>query len=875
MAGDVKRFRLTKKLFSAFLICAGLPLLAASVIYFSVFYSLSREVAGEILSEKTRTVSLLLAARMDSLYQRLSALASENAITINTELKLAPAVSVQLRETIRTDSLDAIEVWDDAGTLFAGASRDGAAIPPPVYPKSAARQTIAGTYASTAGDGSLYLQATHSLNSGSGKNLGLISARVGFGSLCSAISSEISSPVVVLDASRRVIAMAGMEGRLQTSAFRALKGPEGLSAAGLAEGKAFKMSFAPIRGPDPWVLGWIGSAYSMDRIDARKNGGSILLVIVMVGILGACILMSLYFSKTITEPVRALAGTARKMAQGTYGLVAPYDQDDEIGDLSKDFNSMSKALSDQLRELESTRSYLDNVVNSLPSGLVGVNPEGEITEWNAAAETLTGKSKEEAIGRKIWEMIPFLKEGDPRLAEVVKDREPRSLLRGSIRPGDGRGGASRYVDVSLFPLVHNCVEGAVYRFDDVTELEQKENQLRQAQKMEMLGNLTSGIAHDFNNILMGIMGTASILSLALDDPSPPGYRTIKEDVDSIISISGRARNLVKQLIGLSRRQEVSLKRMDLSETIDSVLKICRTSFDKSISISVDFPEGPAIALADPTLIEQVALNICVNASHAMTVMRPEGQPRGGKLSISLERFLADAHFCSTHPLAVECPYWVLRFGDSGVGIEPEVLPKIFDPFFTTKPMGQGSGLGLSTTYSIVRQHDGFIDVYSAPGTGTVFSVYLPDRSDKATEDGGGQEAESIVRGEGAVMVLDDEAPIRRIAASMLQRCGYTPVAAETVQEAATLLSESGRAIKALVLDMSMPKVSGDEAFSILRAQAPWLKVLIASGYRNDPRIDALLSKGALGYIQKPYTIHELSRALGKIVGDSPDSSSAP
>jgi two-component system, cell cycle sensor histidine kinase and response regulator CckA len=498
--------------------------------------------------------------------------------------------------------------------------------------------------------------------------------------------------------------------------------------------------------------------------------------------------------------------------------------------------------------------------------LATVDGQGRITQWNAAAESFSGLTAEEAIGRQAAEVLPYLDSFSARLERAIAAAEPQDLP-GFALPAPG-GGKARFIAASLFPLIHGNAKGAVLRLDDVTELERKETELRQAQKMDMVGNLTTGIAHDFNNLLMGIMGTASLLALKLEDGPAPAAEELRSDVKAILAISERARDLIKQISRISRRQELSLKEMDLKAALSSTMQICATSFDKSVDLRTSLPEGEAMIFADSVLIEQVILNLCVNAAHAMNIMRPEGERYGGRLDVSLEPVAADSHFCASHAMARPGAYWAVRVGDSGVGIDPDSMQKIFDPFYTTKSQGQGSGLGLSTVYSIVSQHQGFIDVYSTPGSGSVFSVYLRALGPKGSARTGEAAAEEIRRGSGRILVLDDEKSVRRVTQGMLEACGYSTVLAADLDEAKQALDgrapgDAGARIDLAILDMSMPGISGVEAFRILKRSHPGLRALIASGYRHDPRIDAAIAEGALGFLQKPYSIQELSRKLAE------------
>lgn len=857
-------------MFIAFVLSAVLPLLAASIVYFIVFYRMGLDVSWEIITDRTNTASLLLSVKREAFSRRLEAISSENIVTINLELGLSRAVSGYLEQALVLYQMDSITVWDENGSMFSSVSLPGNVLPLPVYPEYAAENADASTDVEKTSTGDLYLVNSRIIRSGSGKRLGVINARLGISSLCRLISEEMAAPVLFLDSTGRMVSQAGFPAALEFFTDREIQKERTARFAveGRISGELYLCDFISVRNQDEAIIGWIGSSFHAGSLNGPRNRGAVYLSLILVVILAVCLLVSLGFSKLITRPVRALAGAARKMAEGTYGLTAAIDRNDEIGDLARDFNSLSRSLQVQMTELESTRNYLDNVVNSLPSGLVTVNRQGEITDWNAAAEQLIGMKRSEVFGRKIWDIMPFLHNAKPFLEDVVKNRRSRSLSRENIQPATGDRSSARYIDVSLFPLVRNGITGAVYRFDDVTELERKENQLRQAQKMEMLGNLTSGIAHDFNNILMGIMGTSSLLSLKLSDSPPPGFDEIKKDINSIVKTSERARDLVKQLLSLSRHQEVSLKKINLAEILDSVFKICETSFDRSIVVRASFPKEEAVTAADPVLIEQVVLNICVNAAHAMTIMRPSGSPQGGVLDISLERITADSHFCANHPFCIEGSYWLIRINDNGVGIPPDVMPKIFDPFYTTKTPGQGSGIGLSTAYSIVRHHEGFIDVFSTPGIGTQFCVYLPDRTGTIVDNDKESELPEIYTGRGKILILDDEESVRQVTAAMLSRCGYDPVEVETPFEAAGILENPENEIDLLVLDMSMPDMSGEEAFKFLRARAPGIKVLVASGYRSDPRINTLFTEGAMGFIQKPYSIYDLSKRVHELLNEN-------
>ncbi|HOS97437.1 MAG TPA: PAS domain-containing protein, partial [Deltaproteobacteria bacterium] len=421
-------------------------------------------------------------------------------------------------------------------------------------------------------------------------------------------------------------------------------------------------------------------------------------------------------------------------------------------------------------EMAQMRVYLKNIIDSMPSMLVSVNEEGVIVEWNEAASRITGITAMEAIGREVWQVVPFLEKFRAPMQEVIATRSPREFHH----EVQGSGEDEEFHNVSLFPLIANCVQGVVIRVDNITEMEKKEQQLRQAQKMETIGTLAGGLAHDFNNILGGITGSLSLIKFKLTQDHAMDRDFMLKYLGIMEEAGKRAADLVAQLLSISRKQELHFESVDLNSTIDHVMQICSNSFDKSIDLDVRHSAAKALVSASPTQMEQVLLNLCVNAAHAMTTMRGEDEHQGGRLTVSLRKIYGDAAFRATHPEAGEIQYWVLSVQDTGVGMETKTVAKIFDPFFTTKDKDKGTGLGLAMVYNIVRQHSGFIDVYSEPGVGSTFNVYLPVFEEEATAAGTDPDQE-IPRGEGLILVADDEDMIRETARAILEECGYSVV----------------------------------------------------------------------------------------------------
>ncbi len=513
------------------------------------------------------------------------------------------------------------------------------------------------------------------------------------------------------------------------------------------------------------------------------------------------------------------------------------------------------------KELISTKNFLDNIFNSLKSILVTVDCEGDITQWNNAAEVFTGISREKALNHKLWKIIPVTEKIKETLNNADRSREPLTELLNTSDRND-----PRFLSVTINPLIFNGIEGSVVRIDDITELEKKDAQLKQAQKMETVGTLAGGIAHDFNNILSGITGASSVMKQIIKK-DPLEIEKITEMLELMDMASERATDLVQQLLTLSRKHEVNFSDIDINEAVKHVLKICQNTFDKSIKLQAEYYPEKAFTRADQTLIEQVILNLCVNASHAMTFMKNAGEPYGGILTISVEKSYADKLFRESHPEAEDKYYWVISHRDTGTGIEPGILARIFDPFFTTKKTKKGSGLGLAMVYSIIRQHGGFIDVYSEPGTGSIFNVYMPKIENKSEEDiiSFKSPEEEIERGSGLILVIDDDEITLKAATSILIECGYNVISAADGAEGLCLYQEKHDIIKAVLLDMVMPVMSGRETFIEMQKINPAIKVLLSSGFRDDQRIKEVMEMGVSGFIKKPYSLSGLSKNIADIL----------
>jgi len=433
-------------------------------------------------------------------------------------------------------------------------------------------------------------------------------------------------------------------------------------------------------------------------------------------------------------------------------------------------------------------------------------------------------------------------------------KEPRHIHALGELQRNGRGEPD-----SVFGILQDITENR--RIQE--EKERIQGQLIQAQKMEAVGTLAGGIAHDFNNLLGGIMGGLSLIELSLKSETLSSGNEITNYVHTAIESAQRAAGMIRRLLAVSRRQEMHMGPVDLNRPLENVLKICSGSLPKSVRLDFRLPGYPLIANADSSQLEQVFLNLCLNASHAMTIMRSPGEKEGGILTVTLESVDGDVQIPNRCPGGE--PHARIRFEDTGVGMDEEVSRRVFEPFYTTKRKENGTGLGLSVAYGIIEQHGGLIHLSSEKGEGSTFNVYLPliEQGARTGESRGRDTA--MVHGKGRILVIDDEQAILNVARGILTASGYEVLTAQSGEEGIRSYSSGGSTIDAVLLDLSLPGLSGLEIFERLSAIDPGVRVLLSSGFAEDDRVRAARDMGIRGFIQKPYTAVELSAKISEIM----------
>ncbi|MCF8052708.1 MAG: PAS domain S-box protein [Desulfobacterales bacterium] len=384
--------------------------------------------------------------------------------------------------------------------------------------------------------------------------------------------------------------------------------------------------------------------------------------------------------------------------------------------------------------------------------------------------------------------------------------------------------------------------------EDITEKMKLEKQLQQAQKFEAIGTLAGGIAHDFNNLLMGLQGRASLISVDLD-PSHPH----REHLDAIEDYILSAAELTKQLLGFARGGKYEVCPIDVNELLlSNAAMFGRTK--KEIRIHTKLENPPPVVEADRRQIEQVLLNLFVNAWQAM--------PEGGELYLETRTVLLDDAFCEPYQTP-SGRYVKVSVTDTGIGMSEFVRQRIFDPFFTTKGKGRGTGLGLASAYGIVKSHAGIITVHSQVGSGTTFHIYLP-LSEKSASCQVLTEA-GMVRGTETVLLVDDEQMILDVGQAMLEKLGYRVVVAGGGEQALEVVARKRDEIDLVVLDMIMPGIDGGRAFELIREIRPTIPVILSSGYSLNGHANDIMERGCNGFIQKPFNLAELSKKIRAVL----------
>ena len=512
-----------------------------------------------------------------------------------------------------------------------------------------------------------------------------------------------------------------------------------------------------------------------------------------------------------------------------------------------------KRTEEALRESEERfRSLIENASD----GITILDRDGRNRYLSPAAQKLTGYSADEMAGRSAFD---FVHPDDLARAEAMWDQvldDPEHVVTEEIRfrHKDGTWRTFECTDSNL--LGDPAVQGVVINTRDVTERTELEAQLRHSQRMEAVGRLAGGVAHDFNNMLGVILGHAD---LALEQVNPD--HPLRADLEDIRKAAVRSADLTRQLLAFARKQTVAPEVLDLNDTVAGVLTMLHRLIGENIRIKWQ-PEADLWPVkVDPTQIDQILANLCVNARDAITGV--------GTLTIETGNVTFDERSGTRNEAAAPGDYVLLAVSDTGCGMDKDVLSHLFEPYFTTKVPGTGTGLGLATVYGIVRQNQGFVNVYSEPSLGTTTKVYLPRHVGDAAQARPTVAAAPMPRGHETILLVEDEPSILTLAKTMLERQGYTVVAAGTPGEAMNLADEHAGEIHLLLSDVVMPEMNGRMLAGNLLSRRPRLKRLFMSGYTADViAYQGVLDEG-VHFIQKPFSAADLAAKVREALDAEP------
>jgi two-component system cell cycle sensor histidine kinase/response regulator CckA len=603
----------------------------------------------------------------------------------------------------------------------------------------------------------------------------------------------------------------------------------------------------------PWSL-----VIEFPRATVLHEVGTGMNAIIIFGLAALLIaaVMSWRLSGEFTRPLEEMATAAGRISDGDYDRPLPVRGKDEIGAAASAFNRMASSLRGSRAELEakvgeaaSSARRLERVITSSGAVLYELAPRDGVMRFTWISENvadLLGYSLAEALAPGWWSGNVYPDD----LTKSEPEAEPRTdgVREYRFRHKDG---GYRWVrdDQRVVPDEASGRAHIVGTWLDITEQRHLEEQLRHAQKMEAIGTLAGGVAHDFNNILTVVTSYAELLSRTEDDPNR------RCDLDEIVAAARRATLLTRQLLTFSRKTIAEPQSISVSYVVARLGGMLRRLLKENVKLVPRLSDDVAPILGDPNQLEQVVMNLVINAADAM--------PDGGTLVIETQNIELDDAYARTHGRVTPGRYVMLAVTDTGAGIDPSIMDKIYEPFFTTKPPGQGTGLGLASTYAIVKEAGGHIWVYSEPGQGTTFKVYFPwERASKASPSPSSTPSE--LRMLGTALLVEDDARVRRAVRRMLERIGFDVMEAPDGEAGLGVAAGHEGPIDVVVTDLMMPRLGGGAFARRLALSRPNVPVVFMSGYTDDAAFRRGLLESEYTFVQKPFTREHLEAAIARV-----------
>jgi PAS domain S-box-containing protein len=595
---------------------------------------------------------------------------------------------------------------------------------------------------------------------------------------------------------------------------------------------------------------------SLEALVAEKRIVTLWIGLLSIVILAVSTLISIYLGSKMVEPLRQMTQKAIQISEGEKDLLF----EDKISNYWE-FDQLSQAFNYMLANLKDAeeQSRYKELLENVDDAVYILDLAGNMLEANEAAYSWLGYTPDQFLELNIADIVP--REDAHAIIDqlgngIQAGRLQKIIVETSHAKTDGElipvEIHSRAISYRGRHVILNAVRDISLRSEAEKEKKLLQSQLLHSQKMEAIGTLAGGIAHDFNNLLMGIQGYISLMRLqtSLQDPNAEYIQGIENAVKN-------GANLTSQLLGFARKGKYALKQTCINDLVVSSSKMF-TRTRKEIMTHQHLQNNIWSIRVDPGQIEQVLINLYLNAWHAM--------PLGGDLCIQTENIYLSDHYCK--PFEVPGGNYVkISVTDTGIGIDDEIMERIFEPFFTTKDVGKGTGLGLASAYGIIKNHNGIIRAYSEKDHGTTFNIYLP--SSDLEEPVEAAVNSELLSGKETILLVDDEEGTILVEKLMLEKLGYTVFPAQSGKKAIELYNENKAGFDLVALDMIMPEMNGKETYNELKKINPAVRVLLVSGYSLNKQIEELIGLGCRGYIQKPFDIVQLSQKIRQVL-DTPE-----
>ncbi len=607
----------------------------------------------------------------------------------------------------------------------------------------------------------------------------------------------------------------------------------------------YPIFFKAFEDSSPAIIGFVRITLSSGSVQKEIRKIVIINIIVSIAMTFLAILaLNMLMHRLVINPVMALHRSIARFKSGAADgtVIIPAQSTGEIRELSLEFDRMCKTVREDEKKLIESDRRIRSLFDRVEHAIFRIDTHGTIVEANSRFSLMFGSVS------GLCDIIIGDISADTCLTKAASGKALHIEDKAVAHDGE-----EMIISLSLYP--EYAAAGGITGFDgyiiDITEKKRMEERLMRSQKLEAVGTLAAGMAHDFNNILTAILGYSGIMIKALKDDD-----AFYKPVSIIHDAAKRGAELGKKILTITRKEKISAKQVNINEIILTAVDLLRRSIPKNIEIVTKLREALPLTVADPSQLQQVILNLVVNARDAM--------PDGGKVTLETT-VVAPGNGFANNPHTPAQEYIKMSVSDTGEGIDADTQSKIFDPFFTTKEVGKGTGLGLYIVHSVISNHGGYINVYSEPRKGTQFNLYLPLAKSTVTE---GTFVEVDIAGTETILVIDDEPHVRDLCNDMLTSLGYRVLVAGSGNAGISLYREKKSEISLVILDMIMPRKGGNEVFAALKTINNQVKILLYSGYshNNYAGISELLEQGASGFIQKPFSLQDIGIAIRNALG---------